>query len=180
MKQLLLCLFLISTLNVFAQKGFFTAALDGHFADNLGAGFGADLSGNGKVFKDTYLGVGIGVKKYANIDKPYLPFTGRISFIPSKIFQNNIAVIDLMGGYGLYNQTNTGTTHVSNGGPTFGCSIGIATATKGRARFYGSLGYTAVGLENNEFFTDAFGNYIAQKKFKYYGGINVKMGIMLF
>lgn len=180
MKRFLLCPFLICALTSFAQQGFLTGVVDSHFADMIGSGFGVDLSGNGKVFESTYLGIGIGVKKYANIDKPYLPFTGRLTFVPSKNFNKNIAVINLMGGYGLYNQSNTGTTHTSNGGPTFGGSIGIATPTTGHARFYGSIGYNSVGLKGQESELDAYGNYITSDKMKFYGGLSIKAGIMLF
>lgn len=172
MKQILLCLFLIGALNSFAQKGFFTGSFAMHFADNLGAGFGADLSGNGKIYKALYLGFGTGIATYANLDKPFFPFTGRISILPAKNFYGNIPTITLQGGYGVT------ADHIN--GPTFGGFIGVATATKGRARFNGSIGYLTTGLRDMNTYTDVFGNVVTSDERKYFGGIALKFGIMLY
>lgn len=176
MKQIILCLFLICALDSFSQKGFLTVAGTGHFADLLGSGFGAEATGNGKIFTGTYLGFGVGASKYANLTRGYFPFTGRVSFIPSKNFKNNIAIVNAQAGYGLLSKEGEN----SNGGPIFGASIGVASQTKGHARFYGSVGYLSVGLKGMTPSIDVFGNPTYSNKMKYYGGLQIKAGLMLY
>jgi hypothetical protein len=181
MKTTLLIVSIVVSSVMYGQKGFSTASLTTTFGSDLGSGFGADISGNGKIAAPLYLGFGVGVTKFSDLNDPYFPFTARITFIPAKNFRNTIPLILVEPGYGLYSSKGrTSSDYNTNGGFTFFGGVGFATASKGKARAQASIGYSALMLKTPTVVIDNFGTPSVVKKNVNHGGITLKAGIMLF
>jgi hypothetical protein len=179
MKKILLSLLLLPSLS-FAQ-GLFTVSGTTTFTDLLGPGFGAELSGGGRIAKPLYASVSIGATKFANLDKAYVPFMANILFITTTDQKAVVPYLQFGYGYGGYSDAKkTGNPNLTTtGGRIVQGTLGVMIPTGGKLRPNVSVGYTSTSLKVPVTSLSNSGNTIIRKEQKSYPGISVKVGLAI-
>lgn len=140
MKYLLLILFLIST-SAFAQRsrGFISGTIQVDAPEHYKPIVSARLSGGANLNNLVLLGIGVGVTKFKEFNKVYIPVFGTIAVAD---FTKRVSpLLVLEPGYGFYNEKGN-RDFADHGGFTFFGGAGVAIAASQKANLSFSVGYS--------------------------------------
>jgi hypothetical protein len=111
---------------------------------------GAHFGGNAGIANDVYLGAELGVVKFHDNDKVYLPVLARFSFMPQVNSKKANLIVLIAPGYGAYNNSyrDGNNDHKVKGG--FAFFGGLGAGFKGKRNGYLTLtvGYTSFGFDD--------------------------------
>lgn len=156
------------SVNCFSQKkgGYLSFSPVVDIIKKSSASIGGELSGNGAISDNAYLGFNVGFTKSQNIKHPYCPVLLKFTLIPQKDKLSPLLVVS--PGYIVYNQSQ-------NIGP-------IEITTKGRFSFYGGAGIASKPMNNSRLFlTIGYARYeftINEVKAAI-EGLGIRAGIMI-
>jgi hypothetical protein len=161
------------------RKAFFDVSITGHFPKDLGNGIGFKVAGNAKLGQGVYLGGGVEIIKFSNVNPPYFPLSGILTAFLTSNHKKITPVIQVAPGYGLYYDRISQNTSVQ-GGFTFSGYGGVQfPSVKGMKNAYFMVGYSSFGFKNNgSYTTDNNGNDILKARTNY-SGISIKFGVFL-
>ena len=140
MKYILLITLFISS-GVFAQRsrGFISGTLQVDAPEHYKPAVGARLSGGVNLNNLVLLGIGVGVTKFKEFNKVYVPVFGTITVAD---FTKRISpLLVLEPGYGFYNEKGN-RDFADHGGFTFFGGGGVAIAASRKANLSFSVGYS--------------------------------------
>lgn len=148
MKHSLLFVLLLSALASSAQKrdGFLSGTFQADLPNNLDPAASVRLSGGGKLNNMALLGIGVGITKFKEYKKLYVPVFGTITVADFKKRISPMLVLE--PGYGIYKETIRGGNRrtVREGGFTFFGGGGVAIAASPKANLSFSIGYAHYGF----------------------------------
>ncbi len=132
---------LFISISAFAQKsrGFVSGTLQVDAPEHYKPAVGAKLSGGANLNNLVLLWIGVGVTKFKEFSKVYVPVFGTISVAD---FTKRISpLLVLEPGYGFYNEKGDG-DFADHGGFTFFGGGGVAIAASQKANLSFSVGYS--------------------------------------
>jgi opacity protein-like surface antigen len=129
------------------SRGFLSGTFQVDAPEHYKAVVSARLSGGVNVSNLALIGIGVGVTKFNEFKKVYVPVFGTITVAD---FTKRISpLVVLEPGYGIYNEkVRVGTRTVTReGGFTFFGGGGVAIAASSKANISLSVGYAHYGFE---------------------------------
>jgi hypothetical protein len=155
MRKLLTLLLLTGSLLSYAQnnfRGYFGIEPSVYFNSQSDPAFGVNFSGSGELAKDLFAGLQVGVVKFKENDKVYIPLQVKLTIAPDYYKKKTSILILLEPGYGVYNETNrVGIDDIQTlGGFTFFGGLGAAFKGKGNGRISVAVGYSLFGFKSND------------------------------
>ena len=153
MKHIFLLGFLLSTVFSFAQKwdGFLSGTFQADLPNNFDPVASIRLSGGGKLNNLALVGIGVGITKFKEYKKLYVPVFGTLTVAD---FTKRISpLIVLEPGYGIYKEGIRGGNRrtVREGGFTFFGGGGVAIAATSKANLSFSVGYAHYGFKIDQY-----------------------------
>ncbi len=145
MKYILVLLLLVSSA-VVAQKprGFISGTFQVDAPEHYKPVISARLSGGANLNNLVLLGIGVGVTKFKEFKKVYVPVFGTITVADFKKRISPLLVLE--PGYGFYNEKGNGDI-ADHGGFTFFGGGGVAIAASQKANISFSVGYSHYSFE---------------------------------
>ena len=145
MKYALLIIVFISS-TVFAQKsrGFISGTFQVDAPEHYKPVLSARLSGGANLNDLVLLGIGVGVTKFKEFSKVYVPVFGTISVADFKKHISPLLVLE--PGYGFYSEKRNNDFE-DHGGFTFFGGGGVAIAASQKANLSFSIGYSHYGFQ---------------------------------
>lgn len=144
MKHIFFMLFLFASSSLMAQKrdGFLSGTFQVDVPEHYQPVVSARLSGGVKLTDLALLGIGVGVTKFKEFKKLYVPVFGTITVADFSKRVTPLAVLE--PGYGIYKEDirigNHWTTR--EGGFTFFGGVGVGIAASPKANLSFSIGYS--------------------------------------
>lgn len=153
MKHILVFAFLFVSGFLSAQKrdGFLSGTLQVDVPEHYQPVVSARLSGGAKLNNLALLGIGIGVTRFKEFQKLYVPVFGTITIADFTKRVSPLAVLE--PGYGIYKETfREGNRRiVREGGFTFFGGIGVGVAASKKANLAFSIGYSHYGFTTDNY-----------------------------
>jgi hypothetical protein len=140
MKTFLFGIFFIPMLS-FAQQGYLAIEPAVYFKSASTPALGIHFSGNGKLGKTTYAGLQMGIVKFQELSKNYIPIQAKFSIIPSEKLG---LLFTIEPGYGVYKLNST------TGGFVFYGGVGLVFPSSKNGRGFLTVGYSNFGFQTAE------------------------------
>ena len=144
MKHLLLAAALLFSSILFAQKrdGFLSGTFQVDVPEHYQPVVSARLAGGVKLSDLALLGIGVGVTKFKEFKKVYVPVFGSITVADFSKRVTPLAVLE--PGYGIYKEDIRVGNHwtTREGGFTFFGGVGVGIAASSNANLSFSIGYS--------------------------------------
>ena len=180
MKKTLLVLLLVPMLSSAQSKKYFSADASANFGKFLEhTGFGANISGNIKVFERVYVGLSTGVVQV----KPFIknmavPLSGRLTFFTSNQ-EEGVAPFGLFElGKLFYKEENFGgsASQTMEGDLSFFAGVGVQLVSNKKLHPFFAIGYAGYYYNNNHYDSE---NSLDFSKPYNYRRMAIKVGLML-